>query len=577
MTSIRDSRFTRAINDSLSSYGYVEISKLQKEFAEYTLSEIERKIRQYSPTLLEVFGPKAVSLGKLQTYEQIHSTKTLHMAVQVIVLTPNDKIILRKRRKNNKWDISASGHLLVGETPIIAAQRVLSEKLDLNLSVDRFIRVPAPGPLRNVFLKWGRLDSTYEPCYSKHDQIFRYRGHDKENYEQNELFVVRARPDETQAYPEKFKETAKVKSIVDKWAEEIAGDIDQNPQDFASGARQYFQDHDYRQLVIDRIWRSSRPVYAFDYDHTLEKKGWPLNATMANTLARLIINKSARIAIMSAKAMGEPGDMPKAVEELRDENRNDIANEIAQALQQGHGIMEYASTKILREIETLTGMPLESTDTENWLILFPAKSNAKYKLVGNTFARIEEKAISKDDVNLVIEVIKKTYKVYLPQSQDLSVLDHRQESAADLSQFDEQLPHLEMFSANGQDQGVAKILVRPFGKSSLIDEDKRKGFVGELRKELGRAGLPDLEVDRGGTSAVDITPVGKSYGIENLFATDRHSEIFYFGDEPGGSDRSVFELRDKFPGLKLFDVSENKEEETKEILEYILQTYPAHR
>jgi hypothetical protein len=417
------------------------------------------------------------------------------------------------------------------------------------------------------------LDSTYEPCYSKHDQIFRYRGHDKENYEQNELFVVRARPDETQAFPGKFRKTAKVDCIIDKWAEEIAGDIDKNPDDFASGARQYFQDHDYRPLVIDRIWRSSRPVYAFDYDHTLEKKGWPLGTEIARILARLIIEKSARIAIMSAKAMGEPGDIKKAIEELRRKN-DDMAEEIDEELQKGHGIMEYGAIKVLRELEKLTGMSLESTDTENWLILFPAKSNAKYKLVGKTFARIEEKTISTDDVNLVIDAINKTYQVLFSRSQPLQLLDHRQVPTTN-NLFNESHPHIEVFSADTQDQGASKVLVRPFGKTSSIDEDKRKGFVDEVRKELGRAGLPDLEVDTGGTSAVDITPVGKSYGIINLFATDRHSEILYFGDEPNGSDRSVFELRDELQGLRLFDVSEKKEDETKEILEYILQTMPA--
>jgi hypothetical protein len=510
----------------------------------------------------------------LQTYERIHSGKILHLAVQVVLLAPDDKIILRQRSSNKKWDISASGHVLVGETPIIAAQRVVREKLNLDLALDRFAHVPAPGPLKHAFIKWGRADNEYDPCYSRDDRIFRYCGHDKENFEQNELFVVRVRPNESQAFRATFQPTEKVKDIVDKWAQELTGDIDTNPRAFASGARQYFQDHEYRRLVMDRIWLSSRPVYAFDYDHTLEKKGWPLDVTMAKTLARIVVEKSGRIAIMSAKAMGEPADMPKALKEFRSDNKQMLADDIEQALRQGHGIMEYAAQKILREIENLTGVSLDSTDTENWLILFPAKANAKYKCVGKTFARIEEKAISPEDVSRVIDVINRTFRGpgYLSGLTAWPELDHRSQpgTIGNPVAVDVQLPHIELFPANAGHQGVAKILVRPFGKAATISDQERNRFVVQLREQLELAGLSDLEVDKGGTSAVDITPVGKAYGIENLFATDRHSEVFYFGDEPDGSDRSVFELRGRWPGLKLFDVSDKKEDETKEILEYIL-------
>lgn len=573
---IRLERLKKQIETQLSTCEEINVAEMYEGFPEFSRSEFEQKIREINPPLLLVLDQKGKMTPRAQPFTRIHAGSTPHMAVQVLVMTPDDRLILRHRRGNGKWDISASGHVLVGETPLMAAQRCLLEKLDITVAPNVFIRIFPPEALHNGFIKWGKSSNEKEPWYGKHDGIFRYKGGDQENYEYNALFVVRVGAAETQAVPSSFRPTSKVTEIKRLWREGLTGEIDQNPDVFGSGARQYFQDNAYRSLVIDKIWKSSRVVYAFDYDRTLEKAGWPLRKTMANLLARLIVEKGARIAIMSAKAMGESGRMANASEELRHMGMVTEADEVDQALQKGYGILEFAAQKILRELEILMEVDISDRDTSNWLILFPAKSNAKVGCMGGSFTVFEEKFISKVDVDGLIDILNTSFGNvdYLPDRGKWSVWNNPNSSAPTAS-FIPDKRYVKLYKKGG---GVAKILIRPLGETpERVPYDPRPQFVTELRDKIKYAGQAKLEIDKGGSASVDVTAVGKSYGIYNLLGTDRHSEILYFGDEPSGSDRSVFELKNQCPGLTLFDVSSGYEKETEEILTYLLANQHKNR
>lgn len=564
---IREQKLHGLIQLALDQFEEADIEKISMAFPEFSPDKIAQVVRNFPQPLLQLVNSKGEITTKVQTYKKVHSSKTLHKAVQVIVLTADDMLVLRLRTDNHKWDISASGHVLVGEDTIVAAKRVLRDKLQLDIGIGRFTKILPPRALKRSFTKWGRADNKYEPCYSKDDGVFRYRGRDAENFEINDLFVVRATPLDRRTGLDSFVPTNKVKAIRYVWAEELLGDIDGNADSFASGARQYFQDHGYRSLIIDQVWKSSRPVFAFDYDATLEKKGWPLRKSMAQLLARLIVEEGGRIAVMSAKAMGEEGYMRDALAEFEREKNTDEAKAVETALNKRYGIMEFAAQSILDAADELIGINLGPRDTANWLILFPAKSNAKYKCVARSFVRIEEKTISPQDVTTVINVLNTSFGSVGHCSSGVSwhVLDQRLTDPLDRTS---NVPHLVLFSS---ERGVTKILLRPFPRSAkTINDEARTQFVVALRDQLDVVGLPHLAVDKGGDSAVDITAVDKAYGIDNLYGIDGHTQVYYFGDEPLGSDRSIFEGRDRWPTLKLFDVSFGNEDETEEIVRNFL-------
>ena len=74
----------------------------------------------------------------------VHGQGLRHRAVHILVRDPNGRILLQKRSTTKdmnprKWDSSASGHLVAGETYDQAAVRELKEELDIALE-----SLPAP-------------------------------------------------------------------------------------------------------------------------------------------------------------------------------------------------------------------------------------------------------------------------------------------------------------------------------------------------------------------------------------------------------------------------------------------------
>lgn len=526
----------------------LDIAGIADEFPECTPQEFAELLhevdRDLGLKLVPVFEKNGRSTTRLQSYDEVHRGKVPHLAVQVLVLTPDDRVVLRHRTNYRKWDISASGHVRFGETPLEAARRVLREKLDIDLPPERFVSIKPPQLLPLGFVKWGRRDSRLVPSYAKNHGIFRYTGRDQENYEINALFVARLRPSETwRVAPERFGGTDQVDRIRIEMAGTVEAEIAHDPDSYASGVRQYFQDPEVRDPVIKKVFTASRTVYAFDYDETIERKNKPLRHDMARLLARLVVEKGARIAIMSAKSMGESAEMEKEAKARRIAGEMDEASRIENALARKLGILEFAVRRILEEIENLIGVDLSNVDTSNWLILFPSKSNSKWKYFkseggDDVFSVVYEKKIDASDVKKIEDVLQK----------DFLLIENGASSTA----------HYEKMVVN---HAVTKILIRPFGNEPDRDISAvRDDFVVKLRRSVEYVVSGPVEIAKGGRTSVDITQVGKDFGITHLFDEDQHRRVFYFGDDPGGSDSSVFLMNQKPSGLTVFDVSHGKEE-----------------
>ncbi|MBN2322743.1 MAG: NUDIX domain-containing protein [Spirochaetes bacterium] len=86
---------------------------------------------------LEVFDENGIPTGTVETRETIHKKGLLHRTVHIWLYRQNE-ILLQKRSKSKDshpglWDISAAGHIDVGETPLHAAIREIKEELGLTV------------------------------------------------------------------------------------------------------------------------------------------------------------------------------------------------------------------------------------------------------------------------------------------------------------------------------------------------------------------------------------------------------------------------------------------------------------
>lgn len=76
------------------------------------------------------------------TRGEVHKKGLLHRALSVLVLNSNGEILLQQRSKNRSihamsWDLSASEHVLTGESYEVAAERSAREELGIEVKVKR--------------------------------------------------------------------------------------------------------------------------------------------------------------------------------------------------------------------------------------------------------------------------------------------------------------------------------------------------------------------------------------------------------------------------------------------------------
>ena len=91
--------------------------------------------------------------GRAARWEVIHSTGLWHASVAVLVADSRGRVALQRRGEPDsygKWDISAAGHLDVGESDLHAAVREVHEELQLEIGDAELARMGRPYQYRKV-------------------------------------------------------------------------------------------------------------------------------------------------------------------------------------------------------------------------------------------------------------------------------------------------------------------------------------------------------------------------------------------------------------------------------------------
>ncbi|MCL2384026.1 MAG: NUDIX domain-containing protein [Oscillospiraceae bacterium] len=123
-TIFKNNDYYKAIVNALRDiFSNPEISKIYATF----LEQIEELDEQGKAT------------GKLITREFAHNFGVWHKSVSLFILDEDDRVLLQKRGKSKirnaeLWDVSASGHVLFGETDLNTLLREAKEETDLEVA-----------------------------------------------------------------------------------------------------------------------------------------------------------------------------------------------------------------------------------------------------------------------------------------------------------------------------------------------------------------------------------------------------------------------------------------------------------
>lgn len=122
--------------------------------------EIKKKGRKPKETpesrkreTLEVVDEKCNPVSILSR-EEIHKKDLFHKIVHVFLFNEKQEIYLQKKsqavdQNPGLWTSSASGHVLSGESFLIAAQRELKEELAIKVKLEEVLRLPPSEETRN--------------------------------------------------------------------------------------------------------------------------------------------------------------------------------------------------------------------------------------------------------------------------------------------------------------------------------------------------------------------------------------------------------------------------------------------
>ena len=80
------------------------------------------------------------------TREEIHKKNYFHKTVHIFIFNKKGEVYLQRKSLSveedpGKWTSSASGHVLAGESFLIAAQRELKEELSIKVKLEKVLRI----------------------------------------------------------------------------------------------------------------------------------------------------------------------------------------------------------------------------------------------------------------------------------------------------------------------------------------------------------------------------------------------------------------------------------------------------
>lgn len=88
--------------------------------------------------LIDVLDENGIKTGQILPRSEVHKKGLWHRAIVVAIVNEKNEILLQQRsadkEKNaNLWDISAAGHISVGQDSLSAATREISEEVTVSL------------------------------------------------------------------------------------------------------------------------------------------------------------------------------------------------------------------------------------------------------------------------------------------------------------------------------------------------------------------------------------------------------------------------------------------------------------
>ena len=141
--------------------------------------------------LIDIYDDLGQKCGKSEENDEVHKKALLHRGVCVWIMNSKREILLQTRSSHvmfpDMLDISFSGHIQAGETPLEAVRREGREELGINIDISK---------LQYLFScrEYGGIDGYFE---NEIDDVFLYRADipiDEFSFYDNEVKEVRYIP-----------------------------------------------------------------------------------------------------------------------------------------------------------------------------------------------------------------------------------------------------------------------------------------------------------------------------------------------------------------------------------------------
>lgn len=248
-TNCGDRRYTRQVRDDIVAFVDVPEFLSRKGAATIMpLAKLPQSVRNNSRLLpwpfrvldrqkkgyLRVLKDSGARTRDIARFDCVHQRGLWHASVLVVIVDEHDNVLLQQRGEassHGRWDVSASGHVGVGEDDVVAAIRETAEELGTIVAPDELRRVEKSRRFRK---KGGPRRKTKN---DGHPDAFTYVYHtDKFNREHLSVFRVLATAD----HKREIAGDGDRDALRVKWRpwDSVVSEVVTKPERFASGLKQ---------------------------------------------------------------------------------------------------------------------------------------------------------------------------------------------------------------------------------------------------------------------------------------------------------------------------------------------------